>query len=104
MTTNSDPIRWGILGTGRIAHSLATDLMLVPDGRLAAVGSRSKESAETFAKEYAADGPVRAYGSYEELAADEDVDVVYVASPTPTTSSTPPSCSKPASTCCARRP
>lgn len=81
MTTNSDPIRWGILGTGRIAHSLATDLMLVPDGRLAAVGSRSKESAERFAKEYDADGPVRAHGSYEELAADEDVDVVYIASP-----------------------
>ncbi|MER7557681.1 Gfo/Idh/MocA family oxidoreductase [Nocardioides sp. NPDC126508] len=81
MTTNSDPIRWGILGTGRIAHSLATDLMLVPDGRLVAVGSRSKESAETFAKEYAANNPVRAHGSYEELAADEDVDVVYIASP-----------------------
>ena len=81
MTTNSDPIRWGILGTGRIAHSLATDLMLVPDGQLVAVGSRSKESAETFAKEYAATGPVRAHGSYEELAADEDVDVVYIASP-----------------------
>lgn len=81
MTTNSAPIRWGILGTGRIAHSLATDLMLVPDGQLVAVGSRSKESAETFAKVYAAHGPVRAHGSYEELAADEDVDVVYVASP-----------------------
>ena len=78
-----DTIRWGILATGKIAHSFAADLALLPDARLEAVGSRSTASAEEFAAEFApADGaPARAHGSYEELAADPDVDIVYVASP-----------------------
>ena len=78
-----DTIRWGILATGKIAHSFAADLALLPDARLEAVGSRSTASAEEFAAEFAPpDGaPARAHGSYEDLAADPDVDVVYVASP-----------------------
>jgi predicted dehydrogenase len=77
-----DEIRWGILATGNIAHSFATDLALLPDTRLAAVGARRLDSAEEFAREFAGDGPPpRAYGSYAELASDPDVDVVYVASP-----------------------
>jgi predicted dehydrogenase len=78
-----DTIRWGILATGKIAHSFAADLALLPDARLEAVGARRTESAEAFAAEFApADGaPARAHGSYEALAADPDVDVVYVASP-----------------------
>jgi len=78
---SADPIRWGILATGKIAHSFAADLMLVPDARLVAVGSRRPASAEQFAAAYSARGPVRAHGSYEELVADPEVDVVYVASP-----------------------
>lgn len=78
-----DEIRWGILATGRIAHSFAADLMLLPDARIAAVGARRLESAEEFAREFtvAPGPPPRAHGSYAELAADPDVDVVYVASP-----------------------
>ncbi len=71
------PIRWGVLAPGRIAHSFASDLLLVPDGELVATGSRDLGRAEAFAAEY---GGV-AHGSYEALVADPDVDVVYVASP-----------------------
>ena len=72
------PVRWGILATGKIADSFADDLALVPDATLAAVGSRSEAGARAFADRH--DVP-RAYGSYAELAADPDVDVIYVATP-----------------------
>jgi predicted dehydrogenase len=70
--------RWGVLGPGRIARSFAEDLRLVPDAELTAVGSRSQARAAAFAQEH---GFAAAYGSYEELLADESVDAVYVASP-----------------------
>ncbi len=70
--------RWGILGPGRIARSFAHDLGLVPDAEATAVGSRSLSRATAFAEEH---GFASAYGSYEELLADESVDAVYVASP-----------------------
>ena len=69
--------RWGILATGKIAHSFATDLALVPDAELVAVGSRRLDAARAFADRYGG----RAHGSYEALVADPDVDVVYVATP-----------------------
>lgn len=81
MTTDSatrTPIRWGILATGRIAASFAADLALVEGNQLAAVGSRNRQAARTFADQF---GAARAHGSYEELAADPDVDVIYVATP-----------------------
>ncbi|HLO80189.1 MAG TPA: Gfo/Idh/MocA family oxidoreductase [Chitinophagaceae bacterium] len=71
-------IRWGILGCGRIAGKFAADLLLVKDAELIAVGSRSKEKAQEFARKY----PARnIHGSYEELAADPEVDIIYVATP-----------------------
>jgi predicted dehydrogenase len=70
--------RWGILGPGRIARSFARDLRLVPDAELTAVGSRSQPRATSFAREL---GFAAAYGSYDELLADESIDAVYVASP-----------------------
>ncbi|CAN5450147.1 Gfo/Idh/MocA family oxidoreductase [soil metagenome] len=73
----SNAVRWGILATGRIAHTFAADLALVPDATLVAVGSRSPASASAFTDTHGG----TPYGSYEELAADPDVDVVYVASP-----------------------
>ncbi|KAA1422921.1 Gfo/Idh/MocA family oxidoreductase [Mumia zhuanghuii] len=78
----AETIRWGILATGDIAHSFARDLALVDDAALHAVGSRSLGPAQAFADEYATEAatPV-AYGSYAELLADPDVDVVYVATP-----------------------
>jgi len=72
------PIRWGILATGKIAATFATDLAIVEGAELAAVGSRSVESAQRFADKF---GAARAHGSYAELAADPDVDVIYVATP-----------------------
>ncbi len=74
------PVGWGILATGKIAGSFARNLASVPGARIAAVGSRTAGSAETFAREYA-DPDCRAHASYEALVADESVDVVYVASP-----------------------
>ena len=72
------PTRWGILATGSIARQFAQDLMLTPDAVLTAVGSRRIEAAQAFAAEF---GGATAHGSYEELVADPDVDVVYVATP-----------------------
>jgi len=77
MTT---PIRWGILGTGNIAKQFAKGLAVLPDAQLAAVGSRSHESAQSFASEFKA---ARSHGSYEALARDPDIDVIYIATPHP---------------------
>jgi predicted dehydrogenase len=71
-------IRWGILGTGKIAKAFATALREVPDVELAAVASRSLDSATEFAKEY---GVKRAHGNYQALADDGGVDVIYIATP-----------------------
>jgi predicted dehydrogenase len=73
--------RWGILATGKIAHTFARDLAVAPDAELVAVGSRRLDSAQAFAAEHGGAAPVRAHGSYEELVADPDVDVVYIATP-----------------------
>jgi len=70
--------RWGILATGTIAGAFAEDLARVPDADLVAVGSRTPDRAREFAQRYAIP---RAYGSWAELAADPDLDVVYVATP-----------------------
>ncbi len=71
--------RWGILATGGIAHAFAHDLRVA--GRtVTAVGSRRQSAADAFAAEF--DIP-RAYGSYEDLVADPDVDIVYVSTPHP---------------------
>ena len=69
-------IRWGIVGPGIIAHEFAQDFQFVKYGEIVAVASRSKERADAFAKRY---NIPKAYGSYAELYADEDVDIVYVA-------------------------
>lgn len=73
-------IRWGILGTGGIASAFARDLAYCENVERIAVGSRTKESAERFAEEH---DVARAYGSYEELVKDTDVDAIYVATPHP---------------------
>jgi predicted dehydrogenase len=72
------PIHWGIVGTGQIAHHFARGLAVVPDAQLLGVGSRSIDTANTFGDEF---GVERRYGSYEELVADPDIDVVYVSTP-----------------------
>ncbi|SDZ40158.1 Gfo/Idh/MocA family protein [Herbiconiux ginsengi] len=73
----SQPIRWGILGTGGIADSFVKDLLAV-GLTVTAVGSRTPASADAFAEKF---GIAAAHGSYEALVADPSVDVVYVATP-----------------------
>ncbi|WP_029144642.1 Gfo/Idh/MocA family protein [Microbacterium luticocti] len=79
MSTPAPGLRWGILATGGIAHAFTADLRTAGlDVR--AVGSRNAASAERFARAF--DIP-RAHGSYEALAADDEVDIVYIATPHP---------------------
>ena len=73
-------IKWGIMGPGRIAHKFAQSLKCSEAAEVIAVGSRSIERAAQFATEY---GISRAYGSYIDLAADTDVDIIYIATPHP---------------------
>jgi predicted dehydrogenase len=75
---DAPPLRWGVLAPGGIAHSMAAALRARTRQQVQAVGSRSLERAQAFAREF---GAPAAYGSYAELVADPDVDVVYVASP-----------------------
>lgn len=72
-------LRWGILATGFIAETFASDLRTAGFD-LVAVGSRSQESADAFAQRF--DIP-RAHASYEALVADPEVDIVYVSTPHP---------------------
>ena len=67
-------LQWGILGTGMIAKRLATAIAESKTGELLAVGSRQLATAKTFGKEFKVP---RCYGSYAELLADPDVQVVY---------------------------
>jgi predicted dehydrogenase len=71
-------LRWGILAPGEIAADFVTALNRHTDQRVVAVGSRNQQRSEAFATRLGVD---RAYGSYEQLVNDADVDVVYVASP-----------------------
>ena len=70
----------GILAAGGIAKTMARTLndLKHPEIELYAVGSRSQERADAFAQEF---GVPKAYGSYEALVADPEVDLIYIASP-----------------------
>lgn len=72
-----EKIGWGFIGTGVIAKQFAACLPLVKDAEIAAIGSRSLETAQRFADTYGG----KPYGSYEEMLEDPNVDVVYVATP-----------------------
>ncbi|MFF1644113.1 Gfo/Idh/MocA family protein [Streptomyces sp. NPDC058240] len=74
----SGAVRWGVLATGGIAAAFTEDLRSMPDAEVVAVASRTDASAQAFAQRF---GVPRAYGSWAALAADEEVDVVYVATP-----------------------
>lgn len=76
----TEPLRWGVLGTGEIAHTFASDFRFTDDGVVAAVGSRSKASADAFGDEF---NVPRRHASYEDLVRDDGVDVIYVGTPHP---------------------
>ena len=73
-------IRWGILGTGSIAKKFAHGLADTTEADLVAVGSRTKEKADAFADQFQI--PIR-FASYQYLATDPKVYLVYVATPHP---------------------
>ena len=73
-------VRWGVLGCGNIAKKFAAAVEDAEGAELFSAGSRSLERAEAFADQF---NIPRRYGSYEDLAADEDVDAIYVATPHP---------------------
>jgi xylose dehydrogenase (NAD/NADP) len=70
----SDRLRWGILGTARINESLIAPLRMSPRNELVAVASRSLDKAQDYARSWKI---TKAYGNYEELLADTEVDVIY---------------------------
>lgn len=76
----TDHLRWGILGTGNIAHKFAAGVQHSETGELRAVGSRKQQSADAFADEFGI--PIR-HPSYDELLADPEVEAVYICSPHP---------------------
>ncbi len=73
-------IRWGIIGLGKIANKFAQDILLSEQAVLQAVASRNLNKAQSFAQQYHA---TTYYDSYETLAADPEIDVVYIATPHP---------------------
>ena len=70
--------RVGIIGAGWIAHKMAISLAPLKEYEVSAIASRSLKKAETFACEH---GISKAYGNYEELVSDKDIDLVYIATP-----------------------
>ena len=74
----SEKIRWGLVGLGSISRKFATGLGSTPDAEISAVASRTQDKADAFGAEF---GASRCYGSYEALAEDPNVDVVYIGTP-----------------------
>ena len=70
--------RWGILGAGRIADKFCTALDFVKGSEVYAVASRDVEKAKTYASKYNAS---RYYNNYDDLIKDENVDIIYIATP-----------------------
>lgn len=74
------PLRWGILGPGKIARKFAEGLATLSGAHLQAVASRNLSRSEAFAADF---GAPQAHGSYAELAQNPEVDIIYVATPHP---------------------
>jgi predicted dehydrogenase len=76
----NNPINWGIIGTGWIAEKMVEGISVLPDAKIKAIASRKIERAREFALRHRIETP---YGTYEEIARDPDIDVIYVATPHP---------------------
>jgi predicted dehydrogenase len=76
--TLDGPVRWGILSTANINRKLLAGARLADGIEVVAVGSRDRARAEAFAQEWEIP---RAYGSYDDLLADDAVDAVYIPLP-----------------------
>ena len=75
---SSKKIKWGIVGCGNIANKFSNDLALIEDAQITAVASRSMQKAKDFAKMHNAKV---AYGNYDDLFSDKNIDIVYIATP-----------------------
>jgi predicted dehydrogenase len=75
---NENKIKWGIIGLGNIAEQFARDLALIPEAQLYAVASRSLEKATEFGSLFSA---TKSYGDYDLLINDDQVDIIYIATP-----------------------
>jgi predicted dehydrogenase len=71
-------VSWGIIGTGKSAHNFARALGITKNAKLLAVGSRNKEKANNFSKEF---GVPFSFSSYQQLANSSKIDIVYIATP-----------------------
>ena len=71
-------IKWGIISAGRISATFATALSSMEGTKIVAVAARDLQRAQEFADKFHIE---KAYGSYEELAKDPDIDVVYIGTP-----------------------
>lgn len=76
--TNANPCRWGIIGPGKIAQKFAAAIPLAGNAVLQAVASRDADRSREFAEKYSA---AKWYDNYEQLAADPDIDAIYIATP-----------------------
>jgi len=72
------PLRWGVMGTGWIADQFVRSVQAHTRQEIAAVGSRNLYSAQAFADSH---GISKAHASYEELVADDTLDIIYIATP-----------------------
>lgn len=72
-------LRWGVVGTGMIANSMARMINAAPSAQLAAVSSRRIQSAQSFAETHGAE---RAFDSWQEMCGWDGIDAVYIATPT----------------------
>jgi predicted dehydrogenase len=71
-------INWGIIGAGKIAKKFATDLNSISNTKLYGIASRNLEKAKDFGLKF---NSTVAYGSYEDLASDPNIDAIYIATP-----------------------
>ena len=94
MSTQDGIVRWGILGTAKIAIKLVAAISKAPSAKVVAVASRNLERAENWSAEIALGDEVTKYGSYAELLQDADVDVVYIPLPTSMHREWVPKCAK----------
>jgi predicted dehydrogenase len=74
----NNKIKWGIVGLGNIAQQFASELQLIDSAEIYAVASRNINKAQDFANKFQCS---KAYGSYDELFQDENVDILYIATP-----------------------
>ncbi|MHB1483601.1 MAG: Gfo/Idh/MocA family protein [Saccharofermentanales bacterium] len=71
-----DGVRWGIIGSGKIAHRFASDVKLVENAKLIACSSKDEKKALSFKEKYNLEF---SYGNYEDMVRNPLIDAVYIA-------------------------